>query len=114
MAAEEARGVEVKELRSVEEFEKATNKGVTLVDFNAPWCAPCRTQEPIIRQLASQFEGRASVAAMNLDENQSLAIRLGIQSIPTLVLFKEGKEARRFVGLQPQDALSEALESILD
>ena len=105
--------MEVKEIRSAGEFETAINRGVTLMDFNAPWCAPCHSQEPIIEKLAGQFQGKASIVAMNVDENQEVAMKLGIYGIPTIIIFKNSKEVQRFVGLQPEAALSEALEKLL-
>ncbi|MBN2062076.1 MAG: thioredoxin fold domain-containing protein [Deltaproteobacteria bacterium] len=87
--------------------------GLVLVDFGAPWCAPCSLQEPIIRQLAIQFKGKALVGAVNIDESYDMALNLGIQSIPTLILYKNGKEIKRFVGLQSEITLSEALEKLL-
>ena len=83
------------------------------MDFSAPWCAPCRLQDPIIRRLAAQFEGKASMAAVNIAENGELAMALGIQSIPTLILFRNGKELQRFVGLQSEATLSAALKELL-
>lgn len=103
----------VKEIKSAEKLEKAKMNGLTLVDFSAPWCAPCRLQEPIIRRLAAQFEGKAFIAAVNIDESRDVASNLGIQSIPTLILFRNGKEVQRFVGLQSEATLSEALEKLL-
>ena len=95
------------------EFKSAIWHGVVLVDFNASWCAPCRVQEPIIRQLAIKFEDQAMVTSLNIDENRKTALKLGIHSIPTLVLFKNGKEIRRFIGLQPEKLLSQAIENVL-
>ena len=100
-------------IESEEGLERAKGSGLTLVDFGAPWCAPCRLQEPIIRRLAAQFEGKASMAAVNITENGDLASRLGIQSIPTLILFRNGKELQRFVGLQSKATLSDALEKFI-
>ncbi|MCF8082707.1 MAG: thioredoxin fold domain-containing protein [Deltaproteobacteria bacterium] len=105
--------MEVREIHTIEGFEKAIEEGVTLMDFNAPWCAPCRSQEPILEELAQKFQGKASVAAMNLDENRDIAVRLGILSIPTLIIFKNRKEIQRFVGLQPEATLSEALNNLV-
>ena len=105
--------MEIKEIKSGEELEKAKKNGLTLVDFNAPWCAPCRLQEPIIQQLADDFKGRASIAAVNIDESLDVAKNLGIQSIPTLILFMNGNEVQRFVGLQSEATLSEAMEKLL-
>jgi len=99
---------------SAEDFENAIENGVSLVDFNAPWCAPCRMQVPIIQQLSEQFEGKALIAEMNIDENRETAVKMGIQSIPTLAVFKNGKEIQRFVGLQSQDTLSKAIEEMLE
>jgi thioredoxin 1 len=105
--------MEVKQIGSAEGFQKAIEGGVTLMDFNAPWCAPCRSQEPILEVVAENFEGKALVASMNVDENRDIASRLGIMSIPTLVIFKNSKEIQRFVGLQPESTLSEALNRLV-
>ena len=99
---------------STEDFENAIENGVSLVDFNAPWCAPCRMQGPIIQQLSEQFEGKALIAEMNIDENRETAVKMGIQSIPTLAVFKNGKEIQRFVGIQSQDTLSKAIKEMLE
>lgn len=106
--------MEIKQIQSTEGFQRAIQSGVTLMDFNAPWCAPCRSQEPILETLAQNFEGKAMVASMNVDENRDVAARLGIMSIPTLVIFKDSKEIQRFVGLQPEFTLSEALNKLVE
>jgi len=95
------------------QFESAISNGVALVDFNAPWCAPCRAQRPIIEKLSEEFKGRAAVLEMNVDENQQTAMHLGIASIPTLIIFKNGKEVTRFVGLQNAESLSSAIQRTL-
>lgn len=105
--------MEINEIQSEDEFKNAIREGVTLMDFNAPWCAPCHSQEPIIEKLAGKFQGKAHIVAMNVDENQDVAMKLGIQGIPTLIIFKNSKEVQRFVGLQPEAILSEALEKLL-
>ena len=105
---------DAKKISSAAEFENEIKNGVSLIDFNAPWCAPCRAQEPIIQQLSKQFEGKALVAEMNIDDNQDTAMKLGIRSIPTLAVFKNGKEIQRFVGLQSQRTLSDAIEKVLE
>jgi len=105
--------MEIKEIESSEGFQKAIQDGIALLDFNAPWCAPCRSQEPILEMLARNFKGKALVASVNVDKNQDVAVRLGIMSIPTLVVFKDNKEIQRFVGLQPEVTLSEALNRLL-
>ena len=98
---------------TAENFAHAIAKGVALVDFTAPWGAPCRQQEPIIRKLAERFKGKALITEMNVDENPDIAVRLGIRSIPTLVIFKNGREIHRFVGLQTQDTLLSAIHETL-
>jgi len=71
-----------------------------LVDFWAPWCQPCKMLGPTIDELAKEFQGRARIGKMNTDENQDAAMKLGIQNIPTVLLFKGGQMVRKFVGLQ--------------
>jgi len=103
----------LKKLQTKEDYEKNIENGLTLMDFNAPWCAPCRTQEPILEQLSSQYEGKAIISAMNVDENQEIAKKLGIQSIPTIIIFKNNKEIQRFVGVQSERTLSDAIDKLL-
>jgi thioredoxin 1 len=105
--------LDVREIKSGKELEKEIENGITLIDFGAPWCAPCLLQEPIIHRLATQFEGKALIGEMNIDESRDVALDMGIQSIPTLILFKNGKEIQRFVGLHSEAALSEALRKLL-
>lgn len=106
--------METKKIANAEDFRNTIHKGITLVDFNAPWCGPCRAQEPIIHELSEEYEGRVHIAEMNVDENQETAAKLGIQSIPTLTLFRDGQELQRFVGLQAKNTLTDALENALD
>ena len=102
-----------KELTSRSDFEKTIQEGVTLVDFNAPWCAPCRAQEPILHALGQSYNGKANIAKMNIDNNGDVALKLKIQSIPTLILFKNGREIDRFVGLQKAETLNQAMDLAL-
>ena len=101
-------------ISSAKQFEESTRQGVTLVDFSAPWCVPCRIQGPILEALSEQFEGKATIAEMNVDENQDTALKLEIRSIPTLALFRNGREIQRFVGIQSQEKLSSAIEEVVD
>lgn len=105
--------MEPKVISSPQEFNSAVQDGVTLIDFNAPWCGPCKAQEPILKEIMNQFGDRATIAAMNVDENQEIAVQLGIQSIPTLALFKNGKEIKRLIGLQSQSMLTSVIENAL-
>lgn len=92
-------------------FEELTANGVSLVDFWAVWCPPCRQQGPIVEKVAEAFEGRALVG--KLDENPETAGEFQVRSIPTLVVLRDGEEQKRFVGLQSEEALSRALEEAL-
>jgi thioredoxin 1 len=80
-------------------------KGTVLVDFWAPWCGPCRMQTPILEKLASSGDVNATIVKINTDESPSIAQRFGIQSIPTLIIFRDGQEAERMVGVQPENVL---------
>ncbi len=84
-----------------------------LVDCWAPWCMPCLTQHPILEKVADELQGKALITSLNTEENRDAAYRLNIHSIPTLVIFKDGEERRRFVGLQKADSLTKALEDAL-
>lgn len=95
-------------------FEQWILHGVTLVDFDAPWCAPCRAQRPIIDALKKNYQGKVAVRKINIDDNRDIALHLGIQSIPTIILFKEGRERDRFVGLQIAKTLNRALKKLVD
>ena len=93
-----------------DDFDSVTQSGVVLVDFFATWCRPCRMQTPILEQIAPQFEGRAKIIKVDTDKSQDVALRFGIQSIPTLVLLKDGNKVEQFVGVQQADSLKAALE----
>ena len=83
-----------------------------LVDFWAPWCQPCLAMAPIIEQLADEYEGRVGFAKVNVDDNPKVATEYGIQSIPTLLVFKDGKQMSQAVGLTPKPELRKHLDAV--
>jgi thioredoxin 1 len=91
-------------------FDDETKNGVVLVDFWAEWCGPCRRLAPTVDALASEFDGRATVAKMNVDENPNVPGRYAIRGIPTLLLFKGGQLAETIVGLAPKEDIARMIE----
>ena len=85
-----------------------------LVDFWAEWCGPCRMVGPAVEQLSKTLEGKVKTVKLNVDENQEIAVKYGIHSIPSLLLFKDGKEIARTVGAAPKEAYRKFIEESLN
>lgn len=99
---------------TLENFDSVVNGSLpVLVDFWAPWCGPCRSLSPIVDEVADELAGKITVAKCNVDDNQDLAMKFGVMSIPTLVVFKNGKEIDRSVGALPKARLQALLEKHL-
>ena len=84
-----------------------------LVDFWAVWCGPCRAIAPIVEELAGEYEGKLKVMKLDVDNNPRTASAYGVQSIPTLLVFKDGKPAERIVGAVPKKVIADKLQSVM-
>ena len=89
------------------------SSGSVLVDCWAPWCAPCRTVAPIIDELADKYAGGVKIAKLNIDENPMITSQYTIRSIPTMLLFKDGKLVNRLVGALPKEEIEHHLLAIM-
>ncbi|QJD85330.1 thioredoxin [Cohnella herbarum] len=94
-------------------FTENVAQGVSLLDFWAPWCGPCKMQLPIVEELSDELKGTATIAKVNVDEEPELASQFGVMSIPTLILFKDGQPVDKLVGLQSKDSLKAKIQSHL-
>ena len=102
----------IKELND-DNFTQIISSGVTLVDFSAEWCGPCRMLAPILETVAKAVQGKALVAKVDVDQAQKVSASFSITSVPTLILFKNGKEVSRTVGLKDEAALEHFITSAL-
>ena len=96
-----------------ENFEATVNEGVSLVDFWAPWCGPCRMIAPVIEELANDFDGKANICKINTDEQQELASKFGVTSIPTILFIKNGKVVDTMIGAASKQAFADKLNTLL-
>ncbi|MBN2175994.1 MAG: thioredoxin [Bacteroidales bacterium] len=94
-------------------FSSTVGNGVSLVDFWAAWCGPCKIQGPIVDEIADEMGDQANICKMDMDQNPETARKFGIQNIPTLLIFQNGRLVERFVGVKPKHALVKALKSYI-
>ncbi len=95
------------------EFDEIVAKGVTLVDFYADWCGPCKMIAPTLEQLSVELDGKAQIIKVDVDQQEALAMRFKVMSIPTLILFKDGKPVAQTMGFQPKGALEKFIGQAL-
>ncbi len=97
-------------LLTEENFKNGVSDGLTLVDFYADWCGPCRMLTPVLEDVAKDVAGQAKIAKIDIDQAQRVASTYQVTSIPTLILFKDGKEVGRLVGLRDRDTIKEFIQ----
>jgi len=93
-------------------FQQQTKNKVVLVDFWASWCAPCRMMAPVLNDVASELSGNSHIGKVNIEQYQSLAQKFKVRSIPTLILFKNGAEVKRFVGIKSKEFLLREIANV--
>jgi thioredoxin 1 len=103
--------VEISDTKFEEEVIKSDTP--VLVDFWAPWCAPCRMVAPVLEELADTHEGKIKICKLNVDENPVTAQSFEIRAIPTLLLFKDGRPAARMVGVRPKEEIEKEIEAAI-
>lgn len=98
---------------STGEFENFIKDGIVLIDFFADWCMPCLMMAPVVDELAEKFEGKIKFGKINVSDNESVAQRFNVSSIPNFTVFKNGKVVQQFVGSMGEDEFEEKLEKVL-
>jgi thioredoxin 1 len=93
-------------------FDETIKEGIALVDFWAPWCGPCRMLAPVIEELAEEFDGKAKICKVNTDEEQDIAVKYGIRSIPTILFFKDAELVDQMVGASSKQVLADKINSL--
>ncbi|AVQ32762.1 thioredoxin [Staphylococcus muscae] len=94
-------------------FDQQIEEGVKLVDFWATWCGPCKMIAPVLEDLAADYEGKADILKLDVDQNQATAAKFEVMSIPTLIVFKDGQPVDKVVGFQPKENLAQVLDKHL-
>lgn len=90
-------------------FDQEIADGTALVDFWAPWCGPCRMIGPVIEELADDFAGKAKICKLNVDDNNALAVKYNVMTIPTLIIYKDGAEVERIVGVRSKPEIADTV-----
>ncbi len=95
------------------EFEEIKDQGVLVVDFFANWCGPCKMVGPVLEELSKEYEGKATIVKVDVDQEQELAAQFNVMTIPTIILFKDGQKLKQVVGFQPKAQLAAFIDSAL-
>ena len=98
---------------SSENFEATLAEGVSVVDFWAPWCGPCKALGPVIEEISNDFVDKVKVGKVNVDENPEISMKFGIRSIPTLIVFKNGEVQEQIIGAVPKSEIEKALQKVV-
>ena len=106
-----AKAIEVTDSTFAQEVLQSTQP--VLVDFWAVWCGPCRAVAPVVEEIAGDYEGKLKVMKLDVDDNPQTAAAYGVQSIPTLLVFKDGKQAERIIGAVPKKVIVDKLQSVM-
>jgi thioredoxin 1 len=94
-------------------FEEKTSAGITLIDFWAPWCGPCKMLGPILDEISKEIGDKALIAKVNVDESPGIAQKFKVRSIPAIFIMKDGTQVKQLIGLQKKQALISALEEVI-
>jgi len=94
-------------------FDEAIKKGVTLVDFWATWCRPCKMQGPVIEEVGTAMSGKAAICKLDIDQNPQITQRYNVQSIPTMIIFKDGKVVSQFLGYTSKEEIIKEIDKVL-
>ncbi|RLB64321.1 MAG: thioredoxin [Deltaproteobacteria bacterium] len=97
-----------------ETFGEAISSGVTLVDFWAPWCGPCRAQNPVINKIAEEYSDKAKICKINVDDHKKAAVQMKIKNIPNIIIFKDGEAVMQIIGAKPKHQITKALNSVIE
>lgn len=95
------------------EFEQLKDKGTVLVDFFATWCGPCKMLTPVLEELSSDYEGKATIVKVDVDQEQELAMQYGVMAVPTMIIFKNGEAVEQIQGFKAKVQLAGTLDSYL-